>query len=272
MTALRVALRLGRVSNLPTVWSNLLAGWVLGGGDPLALPPGLMLAGSLVYGGGMMLNDACDRHWDARHRPDRPIPAGQVSAGAVFAGGFALLALGLALLAPLGRPALGGGAARVAAVLLYDLWHKGNPLAPWIMGLCRALLILTAGSAAGDAAAVAPAAVAVLAWTAGLTFAARQEHLNRLGSLWPLALLAVPPILLFTGSLLSGLAAGLLLGWAAGCLRHLRRDVGGGVGRLIAGFCLVDALALAGASPPAMLAALGCFALALLAQAKIPAS
>ena len=39
-----VALRLGRVSNLPTVWSNSLAGLVLaGGGLAVELTPNLIL-------------------------------------------------------------------------------------------------------------------------------------------------------------------------------------------------------------------------------------
>ena len=50
-----VALRLGRVSNLPTVWTNMLAGVVLAGGqilDARTLP--LMVALSLFYIGGMI--------------------------------------------------------------------------------------------------------------------------------------------------------------------------------------------------------------------------
>lgn len=72
-----VALRLGRVSNLPTVWTNALAGAALAGGEPwqAAMLP-LLLALSLFYVGGMYLNDAFDRDIDARERPARPIPAG----------------------------------------------------------------------------------------------------------------------------------------------------------------------------------------------------
>ena len=71
---LSVALRLGRVSNLPTVWTNALAGLVLAGQagwDP-RIPP-LLLALSLFYVAGMYLNDAFDREIDARERPERPI-------------------------------------------------------------------------------------------------------------------------------------------------------------------------------------------------------
>ena len=67
-------LLLGRVSNLPTVWTNTLAGATLAGA---AVTPGrlvlLAAAFSLLYTGGMYLNDAFDREVDARERPERPI-------------------------------------------------------------------------------------------------------------------------------------------------------------------------------------------------------
>ena len=47
-----------------------------------------MVALSLFYVGGMFLNDAFDREFDARSRPDRPIPSGQISGTSVF--GFGL--------------------------------------------------------------------------------------------------------------------------------------------------------------------------------------
>ena len=89
---IKTALQLGRVSNLPTVWSNVLAGVALAGASPLngyILP--LILAMSLAYIGGMFLNDAFDRKTDATERPERPIPSGAVKAAEVFAAGFTLL-------------------------------------------------------------------------------------------------------------------------------------------------------------------------------------
>ena len=85
---LRTALRLGRVSNLPTVWTNVMAGLALNGGalTPQVIIP-LGVATSLFYVAGMYLNDAFDWRWDAQHRPERPIPAGEISARAVFATG-----------------------------------------------------------------------------------------------------------------------------------------------------------------------------------------
>jgi 4-hydroxybenzoate polyprenyltransferase len=154
VSTLRTYLTLGRISNLPTVWSNTLAGAVLAGEACGAR--GIVAcaaAFSLFYTGGMFLNDAFDRKHDAREQPFRPIPSGKISAQAVFALGFAQLGLGalLVCLVALRRhtllPSMVGCAALAAAIVLYDVWHKKNPLSPVLMGLCRAFVYLTAGLA-----------------------------------------------------------------------------------------------------------------------------
>src|SRR6187549_3121603 len=98
MPTFRTLLVLGRVSNLPTVWSNCLAGWWLGGGGNSVKLPFLLLGVSLLYVGGMFLNDAFDEPFDRQHRKERPIPSGKISAGLVWRWGFALLAVGEVLL------------------------------------------------------------------------------------------------------------------------------------------------------------------------------
>lgn len=150
---LGTALRLGRVSNLPTVWTNVMAGMALGGA---ALRPSpviaIALAISLFYVAGMYLNDAFDAAWDAQHRPERPIPSGEASRGVVLAVGFALLAAGFALLAVVGgeRGAL-GGAVLAGLIVIYDAVHKRTFVAPAIMGACRAAVYVAAALAAGAA-------------------------------------------------------------------------------------------------------------------------
>src|SRR5207253_1786509 len=81
-----------------------------------------------------------------------------------------------------------------ATIVLYDLHHKGNPLGPALMGLCRSLVYVGAGAAAsgGVPAGILAAGLTLLAHVAGLTYAARQENLNRVDRLWPLAVLALP--------------------------------------------------------------------------------
>jgi len=265
--------KLGRVSNLPTVWTNVLAATVLADGDWRTLRTGLVLvAMSLFYVGGMYLNDYFDRAIDARERPTRPIPAGDLPAGTVAAIGFALLAGGVAALAPLGGAALLAGWALALTVVGYDVWHKGNPAGPVVMGLCRALVY--AGAAAAVMGGVPPivvlAALAMLAYVAGITYAAQQESYDRIGSLWPLAALYAPAVVAigaFPTSALAIIAVLLLAAWTSAAVYLLmRRPAAGAVSRavswLIAGISLVDAAFLAGAGVPAAagLAVLGCAA------------
>lgn len=262
---LALALQLGRISNLPTVWTNVLAGALLAGGSlGDARLPLLMLALSCFYIGGMFLNDAFDRDFDARHRPERPIPSGRVSAPQVFTIGFGLLAAGLVAIAWQGRAAAGGPAwhalaaacALAVAIVFYDAFHKNNPLSPLVMGLCRVLVVVTAAYAytASPPSAVWLAATGLLCHLIGLTYIAKQEHLDRIGHLWPLGFLALP--LLYGASLAvsAPLAAVPLVLYAAvlvlalGLLRRRRPgDVPRAVVTLIAGMSLFDSVVLAGA-------------------------
>src|SRR5690348_6781104 len=110
-------LRLGRVSNLPTVWTNTLTGVVLAGGALRSIEvPVLMVAFTLFYTGGMFLNDAFDRDSDRRARPDRPIPAGLIQADSVFAMGYGMVLLGIIIVILLGMEK--GWAPAVSAVTL----------------------------------------------------------------------------------------------------------------------------------------------------------
>src|SRR5688572_28143471 len=103
----RSLLVLGRVSNLPTIWSNCLAGWALAGGAPLTGDVRemideplrfaiLCLGASLLYVGGMYLNDAFDVEFDLQHRRERPIPSGAIGVRAVWTLGLVWLVAGLA--------------------------------------------------------------------------------------------------------------------------------------------------------------------------------
>src|SRR5262245_45881666 len=100
-------LKLGRVSNLPTVWTNVVAGTVIAGGAWQSARTGLvLLAMTLFYAGGMYLNDFFDRAIDSRERSERPIPAQEIAPQTVAVIGFDLLAGGIALMASLGLWAL----------------------------------------------------------------------------------------------------------------------------------------------------------------------
>jgi len=284
---LRTALGLGRVSNLPTVWTDVLAALALAGA-PLAHAStmGLVVALSCFYLGGMYLNDAFDAPRDARERPERPIPSGRVRRGTVSAIGTGGLLLGTVLLAAVagtaghapGRAAL-AGAALALAILVYDAWHKTNPLSPVFMGLNRLLVYVAAAVAATGSAGwpVLAGGALLLCYVVGLTYAAKQEHLDRVGRLWPLAFLAVPFV--------AGLAAGTpspafyvllaaFLAWVAHAVSLLlcpQPPVGRAVVSLIAGIALFDASVLT-STGQFVWAALAClaFLLTLALQRWVP--
>jgi 4-hydroxybenzoate polyprenyltransferase len=271
-----VALRLGRVSNLPTVWSNVLAGVTLAGAsasDPRV--PLLLVTLSLSYVGGMYLNDWFDRDIDSKQRPDRPIPAGQVSANTVFSAGMAMLAASVALLAWVGfgfasgtgwRP-LAAGLALAAAIVFYDWRHKGNPLSPVVMGLCRLLVYIVAGCAVVESppAQVWWAAALLLCYLIGLTYVAKQETLDVVRNWWPLGFLALPVLyaaLAGASGTLSLLLFVVFTAWVVFALHFLWRrrpgDVPRAVVSLIAGISLLDAVFIAAFGS----ALVACFAVA----------
>jgi 4-hydroxybenzoate polyprenyltransferase len=198
----------------------------------------------------------------------------------VFAAGSALLVLGVILLAALGLHAGLAGLTLAALIVIYDWHHKGNPLSPLLMGLCRALVYIGAGAALGAAleTPILIGAGALLLFVAGLTLAAKQESLDRVSNLGPLLLLVAPlaaALPALASSWLVAVALAALLGVLAYAISLLRQrrpgDVGRAVGLLIAAIALVDALAAAsvGASA-AMLACFALFLLALLLQRHVP--
>ena len=275
----RIALTLGRVSNLPTVWTNTLAGVLLAGARPgpeLAL---VVLAFSLFYAGGMFLNDAFDSPWDARERPERPIPSGAAGAREVFLWGFGLLAAGVLVLALFGREAAMAGMALAGGITFYDWNHKANPLSPVVMGLCRALIYV---GAALCYTVVLPGALwwgslVLVCYLIGLTYIAKQETLARVENLWPLAFLAVPVLYgawLIAAAPLAAPFWVLFCAWMALALWLLRRrrrgDIPRAVVSLIAGISLLDALLIAASGLPGLaLAALAGFGVTLFLQRYI---
>ena len=278
---LRAVLRLGRVSNLPTVWTNALAGAVLGAGTTISTGAviGAALVLSLLYIGGMWLNDAFDAEIDARERPSRPIPSGEISQTVVFLVGGALLVFAVLLGLFFGSAPAAAALALAAAILLYDWLHKRTALSPLIMGgtrfLCYVFGALVAG---GLSAAALIGAAGLFAHVVGLTYAAKQEAYDRIGRAWPLAVLAVPPIIGLVSAGTNPVALALwgalvvLMSLAVRLLfRRKKGDVPRAVVTLIAGISLYDAVLIAGQGFTGLaLVAVGAFVLTLLLQRFVP--
>jgi 4-hydroxybenzoate polyprenyltransferase len=279
---LRVLLVLGRVSNLPTVWSNCLAGWWLGGAGRLAPLLGVSLCASLLYIGGMFLNDAFDAEFDRHNRRTRPIPSGAMSERAVWRWGFAWMALGLGGMILEGKTAFELSLALAALILIYNALHKLVPFAPVLMGGCRLLLYLAA-AATGQNGVTGEAiwkGLALGSYVVGLSCLARKETSRRAPPLWPGLLLAAPLLLAvlvdngpaWKGAVIFSVVLALWSCWALGRSRPGAGHIGLTVSSLLAGVVLVDLLAVAEPGFAGLVFFVLCFVSALFLQRSIPAT
>jgi hypothetical protein len=281
--SIRTLLLLGRVSNLPTVWSNCLAGWLISAGGPLSRLLLLCFGTSCLYVGGMFLNDAFDAEFDRQHRPERPVPSGLITLQAVWTWGIGWLSAGVILTSFLGQATAVLALLLALCIVLYDAIHKLFILAPILMALCRFLLILIASAAARDdnnGLTVWTGLVLAL-YIVGLSYLARKESAPGALRYWPCVLLTAPILLALVVN--QGIHESrafklslILLLWIARSLRFTywssQINVGRSVSNLLAGIVLVDLLATGANSGWEVVVFAGLFVLALLFQRFIPAT
>ena len=79
---------------------------------------------SLLYMGGMAMNDLFDEKVDRRERPERPIPSGRISRGSATVFTLFCLAAGIGILARFGGPTLYLGFLLLALITCYNAIHK----------------------------------------------------------------------------------------------------------------------------------------------------
>lgn len=221
---LRALLELCRVSNLPTVWSNCLVGYFAGVTtfqlafsekwdrpnpnridaadliktmrdaplDWVQLLLFLCAPFSLLYVGGMILNDYLDRRIDAQERPNRPIPSGRVKAGHALGLSLTCFAIGIIGIwlfeqrtikldhSPWRSTAL--GLVLLVAIVMYNVTHTRSARSVLLMGACRALIVLSVAAAYHPPVMrdwwflyVAGPALTLLFYTIAISLVARRE-------------------------------------------------------------------------------------------------
>lgn len=289
-----------RVSNLPTVWTNVLVGFSLAHPEHSItddIPRMLAMFGSasLFYVGGMWFNDAVDAQWDRAHGKDRPIPANRVSRTAVFKAAMIALAAGVMTAIQVkfsAREVWLVSGLLFTTIVLYNVLHKRSAWCVLLMGACRALVYPFAAAIALAGFAVAPsfpqgltgpyeltwpASVALFTYTALLTLAARREDIAgaSTGGLWawlmpmPYFFVAIefrPERLLWTV-----FTAAAFFGWTLMCARRAREGaIPQAVSGWLAGICLADATLLMLMNRLDFAAfAVGCWVLTLVGQRTI---
>lgn len=213
-------LKLFRIPNLFTALADVLMGflvvhqtWTPAG--PLVC---LLIASACIYTAGMVLNDVYDLEVDRVERPQRPLPAGDISLAHARRLGYLMLVIGV-LAATATRfwpdsssmPWRSGLVALLLAicVLLYDRVLKKTRAAPLVMGGCRFFNVLLGMSFAQAGASDAflfgyephhwMIAAGIGGYIAGVTWFARTEA--KVSSRWQLGagvLVMVAGILVLT--------------------------------------------------------------------------
>tara|TARA_Y100001934_G_scaffold36490_2_gene42033 strand:- start:62 stop:970 length:909 start_codon:yes stop_codon:yes gene_type:complete len=302
MKLARALLVLGRVSNLPSIWSNCLCGWLIGVGyaglDTIVdwtMLLCLCIGATAIYLGGMYLNDACDVAFDRNFRKERPIPSGAISESAVWKIGIGLLAAGVGLLSLQGGTTALLTLALFNCVLVYNFLHKKIKWSPVLIATCRFLLILVGASFAyvttnPEDSFFAHQNSGLATWTAlvlgsyivGLSWLAKVESEPGVVRYWPCLLLFLPMLLAFLvnpggADRKDAMYVSAILGlWIIRCMRYTfwgeKRDIGKTVGGLLAGISLVDLLAVPLVNTELAAIFLGCFLLSLLTQRWVPAT
>lgn len=141
---------------------------------------GLAVASVLLYAAGTTLNDFFDASEDARERPERPIPSGDVSRPRALGLGLALLLAGI-VIAFIAAGTAAGVVSGVLAltILLYDGMLKGSAVGFLAMGASRGLNVLLGVTAALPPTSLPPWAVGVPVTVAifitGVTYTAESE-------------------------------------------------------------------------------------------------
>ncbi len=265
----RSFLAAARVANLPGVASHTFAGVFVAAmlappANPLAWTIALIVpSGVLLCLAGNLLNDWHDRAWDARHRPERALPAGHFRPSTFLATGIVTGIGGIALAAAASAAAGAVALAIALCVACYTRWHKSSVWTIIPLAACRGLLPLLGAMAAAPGAppaAIVAGGLALGLAVAGLSFDARGESLRPSATRppwWPRVLMiGAIPVAAGLGPLAAIPAALPALAWVVFAIAGPPRlTAKTRVSALLAGLPLLDLPVLAhahSAAPPMM--------------------
>ncbi len=272
---LRDLLAAGRISNLPTVWSNVFCGFLVTA-HHLKLEINSIdwkrlviggLTGSFLYIAGCFYNDYHDQAWDASHKAERALPSGRLSPSILLFLIIISTALGIA-----GSYILGSTAVLTTVLLLFFIWiytltHKKTIWGILPMGLCRACLYFLGFACVNDLPvntppkelysflnnngllSVAPIGIGILLYIAGITAVARNEAKNTLSPVikWVGIGCLLAPVFThfhFSTEGISYLALVMFtLSFLTARSALIKKQLGKFVSISLAGLCLVDGLA-----------------------------
>ncbi len=280
---------LTRISNLPTCWTNVLTGSVIGSiaaSSPVTILPVVILSIiiSLFYMAGMALNDLVDLKIDQQQRPDRPIASGRISPRSALIFIILLFVTATVLLLIFFSHCIYFALILTAAIILYDLTHKHFACSIIFMALCRALIyVISAYAIFGDSTrefwtSTAISSTILTLYIAFMTIIARSENKQQIDNRRWLSIaiiLLIPAVFALSLPRLSYpyiVAVILLIVLSRAATFVLREPlrIKQAVLTWLASICLLDCLFLAVLVNPIPAAVAGlCFAMTTLSHRKI---
>ncbi len=194
-TGAHAFLTLTRAEQLPTVFSNCVAGWWLGGGGN---PANLFIVSGgaiLVFLGASLLSHAFGLSFDRQHRREHAAPLGKVGLRTLWRVGLLLLVFGTIGMQWPGRVTGGLAMILVFVAVLRSSMHRLLPFSPELLGLCRFLLYVLGASTAsrGITGNAMWCGIALAIYVSGFeSLDARDSGLKRA---WQVTALATPLVL-----------------------------------------------------------------------------
>lgn len=137
---LKAYLQLMRLPNTFTSAADIMAGYLLVSGLEIQLAPLILLslASMSLYAGGVILNDYFDYYSDLKERPERPLPAGNITRFRALLFGLMFLLLGNGLAFKVNWYSFITALTITLLIFLYDALSKDIPFfGPLTMAGCR---------------------------------------------------------------------------------------------------------------------------------------
>jgi len=300
---LEAHLETGRISNLPTVWSNVFVGYVLAGATTnLLYLLCLLVASSLLYVGGCYLGDAKDVEFDTQHKPTRPIPSGIMKRSTCWIMGWSMMILGIvgfAIIAQSQWQAIVYGAIPLSTVIIcYAFIHKSVPaIGLPLIAACRGLLLFSSfltfylESRTDHQAVISNfpmwliiiPSLGLALYTFGFASVARTESSAKkvdLAGLLKLTMLSIPLVVIgiFYATIsiqyLPMVAIAILIyaSWLILAFSKIQINKGDYVSKCLAGFALLDMVFIAHSGYVNALICLALFGAAIMLQKIAPAT
>ena len=171
-------LKIGRISNLPTVFSNVALAFFLSGNTSFISLSSFFLLSSFFYIGGIYFSDWRDSDFDLKHSKENHFSSFGISEKNLLSLSLLFLSLGFLIYLPFStKIGIFFALLLLSSILAYGFWHK-KKFGFLLLGFCRSFLYLWVFFSHQNSFSLENLfpAMTLFSYAALLTFYARDEH------------------------------------------------------------------------------------------------